>query len=104
MKLVLGIVAGAAAIGVLAVSLLVGFGAEAAPGAPHLTPTRTATPRVTPTATATPIVPRAAEGPGIMVTECSGTGSNSVRVFFLWNPSHAGTQYLDLSVFNNGFA
>ena len=110
MKLVLGIVAGAAALGVLAVSLMVGvhadfgFGAEAAPGAPRLTPTRTATPKVTPTATATPIVPRAAEGPGIMVTECSGSGPNSVRVFFLWNPSHAGTQYLDLSVFNNGFA
>jgi hypothetical protein len=36
--------------------------------------------------------------------ECAGTGQNSVRVFLLWNPSKAGLQYLDFSVFNNGFA
>jgi len=39
-----------------------------------------------------------------MLAECMGAGANSVRVFFLWNPSRAGTQYLDLSVLNNGFA
>jgi hypothetical protein len=39
-----------------------------------------------------------------MLAECMGRGPNSVRVFFLWGPSRAGTQYLDLSIFNNGFA
>jgi hypothetical protein len=39
-----------------------------------------------------------------MVTECQGTTDHSVRAIFLWNPSHAGTQWLDLSVLNDGFA
>jgi hypothetical protein len=39
-----------------------------------------------------------------MLTECRGTTDHSVRAIFLWNPSHAGTQWLDLSVFNDGFA
>lgn len=104
MKRLLGIAAVFAVGSALAGALIVNVGAQAAPGAPKLTPTRTATPRVTPTATATPIVPRAAEGPGIMLAECTGGSANSVRVFFLWTPSRAGTQFLDLSVFNNGFA
>jgi beta-lactamase class A len=72
------------------------------------TPTRTATPRGTPTAQPTPVPPPAqpapAQGPGIMVTECRGTTDHSVRAIFLWNPSRAGTQWLDLSVLNDGFA
>jgi hypothetical protein len=39
-----------------------------------------------------------------MVAECAGVASNAVRVIFLWTPSRSGTQWLDLSIFNNGFA
>ncbi len=77
-----------------------------------LTKTATRTPKggaPAPTATSTPsAVPvpwsyPAAAGPGIYSMECQGAGQNSVRVFLLWNPSKAGTQFLDFSVFNNGF-
>lgn len=79
------------------------------------TATKTATPRVsaTPQATATPRsaptppVPwsyPAAAPPEIYAMECVGTGANSVRVFFLWNPSRVGPQFLDLSIYNNNFA
>jgi hypothetical protein len=65
------------------------------------TPTRTRTP----VATATPIpAPNPAVGPGTMVVECASATAYGARAFFLWNPSHAGTQFLDLSVINNGFA
>lgn len=79
------------------------------------TPTRTATPvptrrpffatTPTPTATATP-VPRIApaEGPGLMTMECGARDANGVRVYFLWTPSGAGQQWLDLSTINDGFA
>lgn len=36
-----------------------------------------------------------------MLAECVG---RDVRVFFLWTPSRTGPQWLDLSVFNDGFA
>ncbi|MEX2225347.1 MAG: serine hydrolase [Dehalococcoidia bacterium] len=107
MKIILGTLAVIALGAMIAVALLANLGAEAAPAVPRLTPTRTATPRVSPTPRATPtppIKPVAAQGPGIMVAECTGTGVNSVRVFFLWNPSRAGRQFLDLSMLNNGFA
>lgn len=74
------------------------------------TPTRTRTPTRTPiggvpTATPTPIPPAApAIGPGLMLAECAGTTANSARAIFLWTPSKAGPQWLDLSIFNNGFA
>jgi hypothetical protein len=75
-----------------------------------LTPTATRTP-VKPKATPTPrtpppppIVDGPADGPGIMLAECRSTGVNSVRVFFLWNPSRSGSQWVDLSIFNNNFA
>ncbi len=74
------------------------------------TPTRTRTPTRTPiggvpTATPTPLAPSApAIGPGLMVAECAGTTANSARAIFLWTPSGAGPQWLDLSIFDNGFA
>jgi hypothetical protein len=70
------------------------------------TPTRTATKAPTPTATPVPkpIVPAPAAGPGLMVTECRAPRADGVRAIFLWTPSHAGSQWLDLSIFNNGFA
>ena len=80
----------------------------------NLTPTylfATKTPsKPVPAATSTPTKPTvpwsypAAAGPGIYTMDCVGTGTNSVRVFLLWNASTAGTQFLDFSVFNNGFA
>jgi beta-lactamase class A len=77
--------------------------ASAAKRTPTPTRTRTASPSPTPTRTPIPS-PSPAIGPGIMVAECAGTASNSARVFFLWTPSRAGGQWLDLSAFNNGFA
>jgi beta-lactamase class A len=106
-KIILGIVSTLALGSILAIAMFANIGTEAAPSVPRLTPTRTPTPRVSPTPRATPtppIQPVAAQGPGIMVAECRGSGANSVRVFFLWNPSRAGIQFLDLSMFNNGFA
>jgi hypothetical protein len=73
------------------------------------TATRTTQPSRTPVAPTpgpqpTPPAAAAALGPGIMVSECLKSPSDATRVIFLWTPSKAGTQYLDLSVFNNGFA
>jgi hypothetical protein len=69
------------------------------------TPPATSTP-TGPTPTPAPVQPPtlAALGPGIMVTECLGATVDSVRAIFLWTPSKAGTQFLDLSIFNDGFA
>lgn len=39
-----------------------------------------------------------------MVSECRGATAHSVRTIFLWTPSGAGEQYLDLSLYNDGFA
>lgn len=74
------------------------------------TPTRTRTPTRTPiggvpTATPTPVIPPApAIGPGLMIAECAGATAHSARAIFLWTPSRAGPQWMDLSIFNNGFA
>jgi hypothetical protein len=38
------------------------------------------------------------------VTRITCLSANTVRVEFAWNPSGSGTQWLDLSLFNNGFA
>ncbi len=65
------------------------------------TPQRSPTPRPVPTATP---APNPAAGPGIMQLECRGATADSVRAFFLWNPSRSGPQWLDLSIFNDGFA
>jgi hypothetical protein len=90
-----------ACIGALA--LLSSPGATGA--APDLARTRTATPTRTPTVTPTPVPqPVAAQGPGIMTAYCTSTSPTSVRAVFLWTPSRAGAQYLDLSIFNDGFA
>jgi hypothetical protein len=84
-------------------------GGTGAPGIGRLSATATRTP--VPKATPTPRVPPPpapvdgpAAGPGVMVAECMGRGPHSVRVFFLWGPSRGGGQWLDMSVFNNGFA
>ncbi|MEX2246050.1 MAG: serine hydrolase [Dehalococcoidia bacterium] len=78
-------------------------------GAPKITPTATrtpATPRPSPTPTPRPKPPvdGPAKGPGLMMSECVGRGTQSVRAFFLWNPSRGGSQWLDLSTLNDGFA
>lgn len=81
----------------------INIGATATPTAGHtVTATR---PAATPTPAPPPKTPTdAAVGPGVMVSQCLSTDPNSVRVIFLWTPSQAGIQYLDLSVYNNGFA
>lgn len=109
MKIVvtIAIIATAAAA---AITLYTQFGPSADAGGIQirLTPAATKTPAATPTSTVpTPPVPwtyPAAAGPGIYAMECSGTGSNSVRVFLLWNPSRAGTQFVDFSEANTNFA
>lgn len=69
------------------------------------TPLRTQVPTPQPTPVpAPPPMPAPAIGPGIMVTQCASNARDSVRVTFLWAPSRAGYQWLDLSIFNNGFA
>jgi hypothetical protein len=115
-KLVAGLFVLVAAAAVAAVAIYSYSGREADAGGfdIRLTPTvrATKTPGRTPTpaATSTPpatVIPwsyPAAAGPGLMSAECTGKGPNSVRVILLWNPSGAGPQYLDFSVFNNGFA
>ncbi len=35
--------------------------------------------------------------------ECTSFASNGVRATFLWTPSRAGAQFVDLSTYNNGF-
>jgi len=78
--------------------------ASGATPTPTPTPTRRpGTPSPTPTP-APPSVPAPASGLAVMVTECRGSTPNSVRAFFLWGPSRSGPQWLDLSIFNDGFA
>jgi hypothetical protein len=50
--------------------------------------------------------PRAEAAPAntLQVTGVTCLSQNSLRVQFAWNPSGSGTQWLDLSIFNNGFA
>ena len=67
------------------------------------TPTRTSVPPTPSPTPAPPPVPAPALGPGIMLAECAAATPNGVRVFFLWTPSRSGTQWLDLSLVNNGF-
>ncbi len=106
-----------AACGVLGAAGLIAAARSAGPtqaGNFDITPmtaTRTATPLPTSTPTAPTPVPTpvaqpslAALGPGIMVAECRGLARDAVRVIFLWTPSGAGAQYVDLSLQNNGFA
>jgi hypothetical protein len=110
---IIGSIAAVAALTITAIVLYTQIGSSAdATGIDRiLTKTATRTPRggPVPTATATPSAPPrpstypAADGPGILTAECAGGGQNSVRVFLLWNASTAGTQYLDFSIFNNGF-
>jgi hypothetical protein len=81
---------------------------------PTPAPTRTASPNHTETAAASSPTPAAAKPtpwsypaaspPELYAAECLGTGLDSVRLFVFWNPSHAGEQYLDFSIFNNNFA
>lgn len=82
------------------------FGRALTPS-PTRTPIAPRQPVATPTAAPAP-PPRtptdAALGPGVMVAQCVPTDANSVRATFLWTPSNAGVQYLDLSIDNNGFA
>jgi hypothetical protein len=90
----------------LAISLIV-FGppqpdalAQQGPKFPTRTPTRVAT------ATPTPPPPRAepARDLDLLVAECSGSGRNTARAIFLWGTSRGGPQWVDLSIFNDGFA
>lgn len=46
----------------------------------------------------------AASPPELYAAECLGPGLDSVRLFLFWNPSSAGQQYLDFSIYNNNFA
>lgn len=39
-----------------------------------------------------------------MTSECVSATATGARTFFLWTPSRSGTQWLDLSLVNNGFA
>ncbi len=47
--------------------------------------------------------PLAAERPGVWKQECSAAQPGRVKVTFLWKTWRSGTQFLNLSVFNNGF-
>jgi hypothetical protein len=47
--------------------------------------------------------PAQAAPPGAWAQYCSQAQPGTVQVVFLWTPSRQGQQWLDLSVFNNGF-
>jgi len=47
--------------------------------------------------------PAQASPPGAWAQYCSQAQPGTVQVVFLWTPSRQGQQWLDLSVFNNGF-
>lgn len=97
------LVAAAALLG--AVTPLLHDGTTASGNVSTATPTATRAPATTPTPSPAPSPPPApAEGPGLMVAECRGAADHSARAIFLWTPSRAGTQWLDISIFNNGFA
>lgn len=96
--------------GALALSLL-HFGPGSTSSVDALASTKTATRTRTPTVTRTPAptptpLPRAeaASGPGVFAIECQGATSESVRAILLWGTSRGGPQWLDLSIFNDGFA
>jgi hypothetical protein len=44
-----------------------------------------------------------AANPVVWAQDCSTTQPGTTRVTFLWTPSRAGPQWLDLSLFDNGF-
>jgi len=103
-------VAGAFAAAVIltaAIALAIALPSRASAGFP---PARTATPTASPTPKTPPPTPTPAprlapaQGPGLMLAECAGASADSARAIFLWTPSRSGAQWLDLSVFNNGFA
>ena len=70
--------------------------------------TATSTPTSTPTATPTAAPPPPAAAPattlGVVGAACTGRTDHSVRITFVWRASGAGPQWLDLSIFGNGFA
>ncbi len=71
--------------------------------------TATRTPTTTPTATPTaiptpPPTPAPATALGVVGATCTGRTDHSVRVTIVWRASGAGPQFLDLSIFGNGFA
>jgi beta-lactamase family protein len=69
------------------------------------TKTATATPTATPTAAPTPPPkPAPASALGVVGATCFGGTDHSVRITFVWRASGAGPQWLDLSIFGNGFA
>jgi len=47
--------------------------------------------------------PISAADPVVWAQDCSTTQPGTTRVTFLWTPSGAGPQWLDLSLFDNGF-
>ncbi len=50
-----------------------------------------------------PPVARGADRPGVWLQKCSKTRPGKVKVVFIWKTARTGPQFLDLSVFNNGF-
>jgi len=50
------------------------------------------------------VPPSQASQPMVYAQHCSQSKPGTVQVVFLWNPSHQGQQWLDLSLLNNGFA
>jgi beta-lactamase class A len=89
--------------GVIALSVLTNHEPPVDAGFP--VPSRSPSPTRTPAATATP-TPRAeaARGLEMVAASCAGATANSARAVFLWAPSHGGPQFVDLSIFNDGFA
>ena len=65
------------------------------------TPTATRTPTATPTA-----VPRAeaARDLDMIAATCTSATATGVRAVFLWGPSRGGFQFVDVSIYNDGFA
>jgi hypothetical protein len=87
-------------------------GARAGNFPPGLFQTRTPTPR-TGAATPVPTPPPAAPPPSadapatglvVMRLECTSASPTGVRAWFLWTPSLAGGQWLDVSFIGNNFA
>jgi beta-lactamase class A len=39
-----------------------------------------------------------------MLSQCRGSDRNAAEAYLLWGPSRGGTQWLDISIFNDGFA
>jgi hypothetical protein len=93
----------AATGGVIALSIIVSSNPGSADALAART--RTPTPSRTPTATPTP-APRIepARDLAMIVATCAAATPNGVRAVFLWGPSRGGPQWVDLSIFNDGFA